>query len=86
MDYIWRVTDNNGDKAELTFKITVSANAVPSFAITIANRSFTQNAQIMELVFPNASGGDGTLEYELVGTLPAGLVLDFSDEQGSEDQ
>ena len=62
------------DGAELTFTITITANAVPTFgANTIADQSYTQNAEISDLQLPSATGGDGTLTYELVGTLPTGL-------------
>ena len=67
------------DAVGLSFKITITANAVPSFGgATITNQSYTQNAQISELVLPTATGGDGTLTYELVGDLPAGLNYDSS--------
>ena len=80
MTYTYTATDSDAtdpDAVSLTFTIAVTANAVPTFgANTITNQSYTQNAQIAELTLPAATGGDGTLTYALVGTLPTGLDYD----------
>ena len=75
--YTYKVTDSdptNPDSVSLTFTIAVTTNAVPSFgASTIDDQSYTQGTQISTLTLPTATGGDGTLTYALVGTLPTGL-------------
>ena len=75
--YTWTATDSDGDFACLTFNITVSANALPTFGeSTIPDQTYTQNTRIGTLNLPAATGGDGSLSYTLDGTLPAGLTLD----------
>ncbi len=50
----------------------------PSFAAdaSIPDRTWTQDRTMADLLLPAASGGDGTLTYDLLGTLPAGLSFD----------
>ncbi len=73
----WQAEDTDREKATVSFSITVIEGTAPSFGgSTIDDQSYTQNAQIAELTLPTASGGDGTVEYALVGTLPAGLSYD----------
>ena len=77
--YSWTVTDADGDSSSLTFSISVEAIVAPSFGTaTVADRTVIQNTAISALVLPEASGGDGTLNYALTPSLPAGLSLDMA--------
>ena len=71
--YTWEATDADGDRAELTFTITVAQDLMPSFATTIANQTGTQDTAMTAFTLPTATGGDGTLTYALSPALPAGL-------------
>ena len=71
--YAWsrtppRTTD--GDKASLTFTITVEKNTVPNTP-SIGNMIFTEGEMVARTL-PMASGGNGRLTYTLT-SLPAGL-------------
>ena len=72
-EYTYTVRDQDGDTAELTFKITVAKDLMPSFAdgTTIDAQSYIQGVAIATLTLPEASGGNGALSYSL--TPPAGL-------------
>ena len=80
--YTWRVTDADGDTAQLTFTIAVTQrriltppvpeDLVPSFSTTIADQTWTQRRAISGFTLPRASGGDGPLTYRLSPGLPAG--------------
>ena len=73
-EYTWKVTDADGDAAQLTFTITVAEDLVPTFgAQTIGNKSWTQRKAIGSFTLPSASGGDGTLTYTLSPALPDGV-------------
>ena len=71
--YTWTATDADGDTAELTFTITIAQDLMPSFATTIANQTGTQDSAMTAFTLPLATGGNGTLNYALSPTLPAGL-------------
>ena len=72
--YTWKVTDADGDAAQLTFTITVSEDLSPTFgAQTIGNKSWTQRKAINSFTLPAASGGDGELTYTLSPGLPDGV-------------
>ncbi len=81
--YTWRVTDADGDTAQLTFTIAVTqrrilnppvppADLLPSFSASIADQTWTQRRAISGFTLPRASGGDGPLTYRLSPGLPAG--------------
>ena len=80
--YTWRVTDADGDTAQLTFTIAVTQRRIlsppvpedllPSFSVTIADQTWTQRRAISGFTLPRASGGDGPLTYRLSPGLPAG--------------
>ncbi len=64
-----------------TFDIVVSAtDSAPAFAssATIADKTFTVDAEITAFTLPEATGGNGTISYALTPDLPTGLSLDES--------
>ncbi|MYA89516.1 MAG: hypothetical protein F4X97_13890, partial [Boseongicola sp. SB0662_bin_57] len=74
--YTWRATDSDGETASVDVSITIVQGSAPDFGnSTIANQTYTRGTAIQTLQLPTASGGDGTVNHELVGTLPAGLDL-----------
>ena len=81
--YTWTATDANGDTADLTFTITVLARSFgreelgPTFGdATIADQTWTQHVEIPAFTFPTATGGSGTVTYDLSPALPAGVIRD----------
>ena len=74
-----RDSDSNlgaGDRATLTFTITVSSDAPPSFGSgSVPEKAFILNTAIADFQAPAASGGNGTITYAASG-LPTGLVFD----------
>ena len=74
-----RDSDSNlgaGDRATLTFTVTVSSDAPPSFGSgAVPEKAFILNTAIADFVVPAASGGNGTITYAASG-LPTGLVFD----------
>ena len=74
-----RDSDSNlgaGDRATLTFTITVSSDAPPSFGSgSVPEKAFFTNTAIADFQVPAASGGNGTITYAAAG-LPTGLVFD----------
>ncbi len=81
-DYTYMVTDADGDTATLTLSITVEDNVSPSFgSSTIPAQVYTQGVAITALTLPEAKGGNGTLTYSIVETLPAGLTFTGSSRQ-----
>ena len=49
---------------------TEPADTAPVFAVTVANRTYTEGAAISPLTLPEASGGNGTLSYSQAPTVP----------------
>ena len=77
--YTYTVEDEDGDRDELTFSITVLADAMPSFGSeTIADQSYMENAPITSITLPPATGGDAPLTYSLNPALPEGLTFNSS--------
>ena len=74
-----RDSDSNlgaGDRDTLTFTITVSSDAPPSFGSgSVPEKAFILNTAIADFQVPAASGGNGTITYAASG-LPTGLVFD----------
>ena len=74
-----RDSDSNlgaGDRATLTFTITVSSDAPPSFGSgSVPEKAFFTNTAIADFTVPAASGGNGAITYAASG-LPTGLVFD----------
>ncbi len=76
--YIYTVTDYDGDTAELTFNITVEADAMPTFSgETIDDQEYIAGSSIKPVTLPDAAGGNGGLRYSLTPPLPTGL--DFNE-------
>ena len=72
----YRVADEDGDSAELSF--TISVNGMPSFGDQIvADQSYTAGDEV-NLALPAAVGGNVALTYTLAGELPLGLTFDAS--------
>ena len=71
--------DADGDEAELTFRITVTAAAqVPELSFgtaTVSDRTYPVEERITPLVLPEASGGNPPLSYRLAPAVP-GLSFD----------
>ena len=49
---------------------TQPSDTAPVFAVTVANRTYTEGEAISPLPLPEASGGNGTLSYSLTPTVP----------------
>ena len=77
VEYTWRATDQDGDRAELTFDLEVYEDLLPSFGdATLDDRTWTEREAITAFTLPAASGGDGDLVYTLTPALPAGVSRD----------
>ncbi len=81
--YTWTATDANGATADLTFTITVltrshgRAEVGPTFGdATIADQAWTQHVEIPAFTLPTATGGTGTVTYDLSLALPDEVILD----------
>ena len=73
--FTWTATDTNGDKASLTFDITVE-NA-PTFGdATVPNQSWIRHKPITAFTLPTATDGDGTLSYAISPAWPSGVAKD----------
>ena len=73
----YRVSDVDGDSAELGFTIVV--NGLPSFGgQMVADQTVTAGSSIYWALPPisRSSGGNGELAYSLDGALPPGLTFD----------
>ena len=69
-------TDADGDRAELSFSLEVSIDAMPAFAAEVPEQRYTQGRSVVDLELPTATGGDGLLSYRLDPPPPAGLAFD----------
>ena len=49
---------------------TGPSDTAPVFAVTVANRTYTEGGAISPLMLPEASSGNGTLSYSLTPTVP----------------
>ncbi len=68
--FTYKVTDNDGDTAEITFSITVEEDSEPDFSgVRIPDRVYT--GRTIEL--PEAAGGNLPVTYSITPDLPAGL-------------
>ena len=73
-----KVTASDGTASTSdTFDIVVSADTAPAFAggTTIPDQTWTVDTQITALTLPAATGGNGTVSYELTPSLPTGVSL-----------
>ena len=76
MTYTWQVTDEDGDRDEVTFAIEVVENRSPVLDAPVPDQSYVEGVKIADLVLPFGKGGNGDLTYALVGKLPPGLTID----------
>ncbi len=68
--YTYKVTDNDGDTAEITFRITIEEDSEPDFSgTTIPDRVYTGRT----ITLPEATGGNLPVTYSITPDLPAGL-------------
>ncbi len=70
----YRVADEDGDSAELSF--TISVNGMPFFEGSVTNQWIPEGEEMAPLELPAALGGNGDLTYSLDGDLPSGLAFD----------
>ena len=70
-----KTTTDTGDWSAVA-TATPSANPPDFGTATVANQSYTPNTAITDLVFPAATGGEGTVTYALSPDPPAGLSFD----------
>ena len=73
-EYTWRATDGS-NTADVKFNITVSADAMPSFAGEAVERQRWLRGTGLTLPLPAATGGDAPVTYSLAPALPAGVVF-----------
>ena len=77
--YTLTLTDTDGDKATLTFFLTVERDDSPEFSPnTYDAQVYVRGERISDLALPKATGGNGTLSYGLSPALPLGLAFDDS--------
>ena len=57
--------DRTGKKATLTFAIGVEGDVSPRFQATVENQMFLRDVRIQEINLPEATGGNGNLNYFL---------------------
>ena len=76
-EFTWKVTDNDGDIAELKFTIEVkAADTKPTFGSQfVPSQQWIAGAAVVDLQLPSATGGNSPLTYALTPNLPRGLVL-----------
>ena len=80
-EYTYTATDENGDKDQLTFAVTVEADIPPAFSgvnIAIDELTLTQHRSFNAVTLPAGSGGNGILTYQVTPALPAGMNFDGS--------
>ncbi len=67
-----RATDRDGDTSDKTFQVSVAANSTPTFGTQFGNKVYTQHKPIpFNTYLPAATGGNGTLAYEVTTDLSA---------------
>ena len=77
-EYTWTARDTGGAEASLTFYVTVPPDNEPTFGTaSVPDQSWRQNVAVEPFTLPRASGGDGTLTYELDPDLPSGVTLEL---------
>ncbi len=77
--YTYTVTDDDGDTADLTFGITISADVEPGFSDTIADQEYVAGKMTnLPVTLPAATGGNAPLTYSITPRLPAGLDFNAS--------
>ncbi len=77
-DVQYTARDANNDTARSDFVIRITANAAPVFGSkTVAAQVYTARKAIEPLELPEATGGDGTLTYNISGNV-RGIGLNFN--------
>ncbi len=73
--YTYKVTDDDGDSDTRTFSITIEADTEPSFGgQSIPNQLYLEGTTLgLPVTLPEATGGNGQLNYSLSPALPTGL-------------
>ena len=72
--YTYKVADDDGDEATLTFDITVEEDTQPGFGSQTIDPQTYWNRATINTLLPAATGGNGVLTYSISGAdLPAGL-------------
>ena len=80
--YTYKVADEDGDEATLTFTIAVGADTTPDFGdATIADLATRSGSAVGALQLPNATSGNGEIRYSISPDLPDGLSFDASTRQ-----
>ena len=76
-EYTLTATDADGDATTLTFTLAVIADRLPAFGdgTRVAAQRYFIGGNV-RVTLPTATGGDGTLVYILLPTLPKGLRFD----------
>ena len=73
-EFTYKVTDEDGDAAQLTFYVEVEADLAPSFeGQSIADLRLGRGRAMEPVTLPTATGGDGAIAYVLAPELPNGL-------------
>ena len=76
MTYTLTATDKDGDAATFAFTVAVMADLMPTFGDTsIAAQRYTIGIAV-NLILPEATGGDGSLAYFIFPYLPEALSFD----------
>ena len=77
----YTVSDFDGDKISATFTITVlpGVGTPLAFDSSIGDRTYVVNQAIPVLQLPQATGGQGTIAYNLTPSLPVGLTFSAVD-------
>ena len=67
-DMTYKAIDADGDEAELNFAIIVNeaVNKIPTFDTMVSAQTYVQNTIFRPLVLPEAMGGDGRADIQLV--------------------
>ena len=76
--FTWTATDVDGDAVSLQFYLTVIQDTKPIFTAQVEDKVFVMGMRIVSVTLPEASGGNGSLTYELSPQLPDGLSFDAS--------
>ena len=75
--YTYTAKDVDEDAVTLTFTITIREDLMPGFdALSLPSQFYVEGIEIAPFELPGATGGDGTLIYSIVPSLPAGLDFD----------
>ena len=78
INYTWNAEDTDNDLVNLTFGISVLANAVPTFdtgSQRIANQAYFAGQTVLVTLPPTATSGNGPTMYTLTPALPDGLTF-----------